>query len=140
MPASTKTIVARILLTDSLDKPQTPCPDVHPPAILVPTPTASPAKIITKTFSVNFVCGLIDVDTKSTWLKRDGAKNKPNKKIVVFDRNCFLPVSARKLPKIPDAPITFPKSKRYRAPAVPIIRPPMRPFIQSIEISQSFLI
>jgi hypothetical protein len=46
IPAKIKVIVAIKDLNEILLIPHIPCPDVHPPLILVPRPTKKPPKII----------------------------------------------------------------------------------------------
>jgi hypothetical protein len=45
---------------DNLEIPQTPCPLVHPPPILVPTPTSKPEKIIQ-------IIGIENTEASTIW-------------------------------------------------------------------------
>ena len=109
--------------------PQTPCPDVQPVAMRVPTPTKRPETMMTAQLLVRFVSAPPMKTTMNA-----GTATRPAINDSCSQARCRSDPST-KPPTRPEAPIIRPFTSKKSAAANPISPPPMRAQIQCIPLA-----
>lgn len=110
---------ATIERSDNLDKPHTPCPDVHPEPRLAPRPTITPPITIMIGLTGTSIAGIVPVATKI----KPGAKTIPKIRTRRQERSSLF--SKKIAPDIiPVAPKIRPNPNIKSTAANPIDSPP----------------